>query len=239
MSLNGGMLARHRADDAHSVGCEAGRCCERLAANHPSQAVDRTPHPEPAAVQHVRVHHRRRNVGVPEQFLDCPDVVAGLQKMRRERVPEGVAGHPLRQPRPPAGIGHGPLNRRFVEVIARWGAESSIPTDAGRRKDELPAPFGLGRRELARVDCRGRRPQAQGARPLDTRPMNARLRIGADEGNGFERASTLFSASPEPVEGRRLRKAEARQLEGVPDRAREPATRGSTPPPRGGDRDGR
>jgi hypothetical protein len=35
------------------------------------------------------VDHRRRHIGMPQQFLHRADVVAGLQQMRRERVADG------------------------------------------------------------------------------------------------------------------------------------------------------
>jgi hypothetical protein len=35
------------------------------------------------------VDHRRRHIGMPQQFLHRADVVAGLQQMRRERVSDG------------------------------------------------------------------------------------------------------------------------------------------------------
>ena len=44
-----------------------------------------------AFVQHVRVHHGGADVLVTEQFLDCPDVLTGLKKVRGERMPECVA----------------------------------------------------------------------------------------------------------------------------------------------------
>jgi hypothetical protein len=51
-----------------------------------SEPVERAPHAQPATVQHVRVDHRRADVRVPQQLLHRPDVIAGLQKLRRERV---------------------------------------------------------------------------------------------------------------------------------------------------------
>jgi hypothetical protein len=36
---------------------------------------------------HVRVNLRRRNVRVPEHFLDDPEIGAVAQQMRRETVP--------------------------------------------------------------------------------------------------------------------------------------------------------
>ena len=46
-------------------------------------------------VHDVRVDHRRRHVGVAEEFLHRADVVAALQHVRGERVAQRVAAHRL------------------------------------------------------------------------------------------------------------------------------------------------
>ncbi len=43
----------------------------------------------------MRIDHRGPDVAVAQKYLDRADVVIGLQKMRRERVPERVAGDSL------------------------------------------------------------------------------------------------------------------------------------------------
>ena len=40
--------------------------------------IERTPHPAPAALQHIRVDHGRSDVLVPQEFLHRPNVVAIL-----------------------------------------------------------------------------------------------------------------------------------------------------------------
>ena len=52
-----------------------------------SERVERAPYREPAALQHVRIDHGRREIAVPEQFLNRPDVVTAHQQVRREAVP--------------------------------------------------------------------------------------------------------------------------------------------------------
>ena len=51
----------------------------------------------------MRVHHRRTDIPVPQQFLNRPDIVAVLQQLRGERVAKGVAacwfGNPSGQAR--------------------------------------------------------------------------------------------------------------------------------------------
>ena len=65
----------------------SGILCRRLGPHNPpaldreplSQPVEGTVHPLPAAVQHMRVDHRRLDVLVPQQFLHRPDVETVLQ----------------------------------------------------------------------------------------------------------------------------------------------------------------
>jgi hypothetical protein len=51
-----------------------------------AELVERAPDAVAALIEDVRVNHRGGHVYVAEQFLDGPDVVAGLQQVRRERV---------------------------------------------------------------------------------------------------------------------------------------------------------
>ena len=50
----------------------------------PSEVIERALDPETAAVQDMRVDHRRLDAAVAQQLLDRPDVVTACQKMRRE-----------------------------------------------------------------------------------------------------------------------------------------------------------
>ena len=50
------------------------------------------------------------------QFLDCPDVVAVLEEVRGEGVPERMAGSGLRETRMPDGPVYGALHHRFEET---------------------------------------------------------------------------------------------------------------------------
>jgi hypothetical protein len=49
-----------------------------------------------AAVGDVRVQLGRRQIGVPEHFLDAAQVGAALEQVGRERVPQQVRVHPFR-----------------------------------------------------------------------------------------------------------------------------------------------
>lgn len=54
-------------------------------------------HRHAGTVEHVGVDHGGADVAVTEKFLNRPDIVTGFQQMRRERVPERVAGNPFGQ----------------------------------------------------------------------------------------------------------------------------------------------
>jgi len=56
------------------------------------QGIRWTAHAATAELQHMRVDHRGGHVFVPEQLLHRTDVVARLQQVRREGVPQGVRG---------------------------------------------------------------------------------------------------------------------------------------------------
>ena len=49
-----------------------------------SKPVKRAQHPAPALVQHMRVDHGGRDVGVAAQSLHRADIVAALQQVRGE-----------------------------------------------------------------------------------------------------------------------------------------------------------
>ena len=50
------------------------------------QGVEGALHAAPAAVEDMRVDHGGRDVGVPQEFLDGPDVVATLEEVGSEAV---------------------------------------------------------------------------------------------------------------------------------------------------------
>jgi hypothetical protein len=83
-----------------------------------SQSIGRAPDAKRPPVEHVRIHHRRAHVSVTEQFLDCPNVVAILEQVRRERMATGVGTHPLRDAGLPRRARDGLLDNRLVKVRA-------------------------------------------------------------------------------------------------------------------------
>jgi hypothetical protein len=50
-----------------------------------AQPIRGTQHAQATAIQDMRVHHGRPHILVPQQLLHRPDVVPGLQQMRRSR----------------------------------------------------------------------------------------------------------------------------------------------------------
>jgi hypothetical protein len=49
--------------------------------------VQRTTHGHPASIQHMCIHHSGFHIFVPEEFLHGPDVVALLEELCRDTVP--------------------------------------------------------------------------------------------------------------------------------------------------------
>ncbi len=71
------------------------------------------------------VDHRRRDVVVPEQLLNGPNIGAPLQEPCGETVAEGVAGHLLGDPAADGGELDRFLDGGLVQVVA--------PNQAGAR----------------------------------------------------------------------------------------------------------
>src|SRR5262245_8525886 len=69
--------------------------CFGLQGSWAKKAVGRAPNCSWAAVEDVGVDLRRRDVAMPEQFLDRPDVVVVLQEVCGERVAERMGARPL------------------------------------------------------------------------------------------------------------------------------------------------
>jgi hypothetical protein len=53
--------------------------------------IEWTPYPTPAALQHVRIDHRRLDVLVPQEFLHGPNIVPVLQQVRSKAVAQRMA----------------------------------------------------------------------------------------------------------------------------------------------------
>ena len=78
------------------------------------------------AVQHVGVDHRRVDMLVAEELLDCPDVVTVLDQVGREGVAERVAVDRPLDSRAEDGFSHRTLDDPLVDVVAADGIRAGI-----------------------------------------------------------------------------------------------------------------
>src|SRR5262249_51870552 len=85
---------------------------------HSKEPVCRTADGSGAAVEDVGVDHGRAHVLVTQELLDGPDIVAFLQQMRCEGVPEGVAACGLGDGGCQDCASDGALEDRLVEVVS-------------------------------------------------------------------------------------------------------------------------
>ena len=118
-----------------------------LASDHPLP-VEGTPHATSAAVQHVRIDHRRADIAMPQQLLDRPDVIPGLEQMRRKRVPKRVTGRRLCQPGTGRSQPHQTLRHTLVQMMPTPLPGLAIDVMPRRWKHPLPAPLAPGVRIL-------------------------------------------------------------------------------------------
>ena len=83
------------------------------------EAVYGTAHAERTAIEHVRVHHRRADIRVPQQLLNRPNVIAVLEQVSRKRMPEGVWPYTFGDVSLPCRVRHRLLDNRFVKMVGR------------------------------------------------------------------------------------------------------------------------
>ena len=57
--------------------------------------IQRALHADPRSVQYMGVDHGHRNVLVPPEFLDCPDVIVCLQQVSSKGMAKGMDAHRL------------------------------------------------------------------------------------------------------------------------------------------------
>ncbi len=92
----------------------------------------------------VGVDHRRLDVFVAEEFLDCSDVVASHQQVSGEGVAEGMAAHVLVDVGVSDCLFDRTVDDRVVQMVATDDASSRILAAGAGREDVLPAPVGGG-----------------------------------------------------------------------------------------------
>ena len=111
------------------------RVCNR------GERIEGTSHAQHSArglLHDMRVDHGGLHVRVPEQRLDGADVVAILQKVRGEAVPQHMAGDPSVDARRHGGGGDGLLHARLVHMPAAAAAADGIMTQAMGGEEVLP-----------------------------------------------------------------------------------------------------
>jgi hypothetical protein len=90
-----------------------------------------------AAVEHVRVDHRRADIGVAEELLDSADVVARLEQLAREALAQSVWRDRLCDLRRSRSLPHRALAAALVQVVTANGAVLRVAPQA--RRGEEPA----------------------------------------------------------------------------------------------------
>src|SRR5262245_15323986 len=85
-----------------------------------------------------------------EELLNGADIVVLLQQVSSERVAKRVARGGLGDAHAPHSVLDGPLEDRFVQVMAAPLASEVVHIDARRWEDPLPPPLATGFRILAR-----------------------------------------------------------------------------------------
>ena len=100
-----------------------------------------TPHSSSAAIDYVSIDHGRADVAVAEQLLDRSDVMACLEKVCSEGVPQGVAGGVFGYARHANRRGEGVLQDRLVQVMASALAGLGVDVVTPGWEDPLPGPL--------------------------------------------------------------------------------------------------
>jgi len=68
-------------------------------------------------VEDVRVDHRRPHVLMSQKLLHGANVVALIEQLRRERMPQGMARSPLLKPRSKPGLMKRSLDCARMEMV--------------------------------------------------------------------------------------------------------------------------
>lgn len=90
------------------------------------RSVERTADGQAAALQDMGVDHRRPDVFVPQQFLDCSDVIMVFQQVGREAMAEGVARHALFKSSGACCGAHRFLQIALVKMMASYHAGARV-----------------------------------------------------------------------------------------------------------------
>ncbi len=91
------------------------------------------------------IDHGRRNVTVPQEFLDCPDVIVCLQQMSGKGMAESVHAHGFGYTRQSCRLFDRLLDNVLIHMMPSDRVRSRILGQSLRRKGVLPTEL------LARV----------------------------------------------------------------------------------------
>jgi hypothetical protein len=78
---------------------------------------------------------------MPEEFLDCPDIVAIFEKVGSEAVAEGVRCNGFIHFGAFGGLPDCPLEVCLIEMMALFSPADRINREIGRRENVLPGEF--------------------------------------------------------------------------------------------------
>jgi hypothetical protein len=120
-------------------GCGEAKWCWviRVAAG---ESVEGASDRERAAVEDVGVDHGGGDIPMAEELLDGADVVASIQQVGGEAVPQAVAACLFGEARRAHGVVEGALEDGFVKVVTEEPSGVPVTVFARRRKDPLPPP---------------------------------------------------------------------------------------------------
>jgi hypothetical protein len=110
------------------------------------ERIQRASHRHAGFVQDVRVDHGRFHVSVAEQFLHRPDIVAGFEQVRGERMSQAMGRDPLGQAGLGRGLAYGRLKGPFLNMMTTENPAPRIDRQLPRGEQPLPDPThpGLG-----------------------------------------------------------------------------------------------
>lgn len=116
--------------------------------------IERAADAEPGFVQDVGVNHGGGDVFVAEEFLDGANIIAALDEMGGEAVPECVTAGRFRNPSGLNGVFDGVLKVFLADMVTAGLAGTRIDGKFSGGEDVLPAPIAGGARVFS-FQCEG------------------------------------------------------------------------------------
>ena len=95
------------------------------------------------------IDHCCSHIGMAEEFLDVPDIIALFQEVGSERVAERMAAPVFRDASAEDSGLDSALEGRFVDVVASFEAGGGVLAATGGGEEELPAELTCGVRVFA------------------------------------------------------------------------------------------